>query len=78
MLLISESVDGASVAAAIPSVARATISISAVLANAAKIDARPNATAPISRQLASADAVTERAHGDERARHHEAVDIDNP
>ena len=46
MLRISESVDGASVAAAIPSSARATINISALVEKAAKTEAAPNATAP--------------------------------
>jgi hypothetical protein len=51
MLRISESVDGASVAAAIPSSARATISISALVEKAAKTEAAPNAAAPISSSL---------------------------
>ncbi len=47
MLKISDIVDGASVAPATPSSARAPISISALVENAARIDARPNAAAPI-------------------------------
>ncbi len=51
MLRMSDIVDGASVAPAMPNSARNTISISALLANAATIDARPNAAAPISNSL---------------------------
>ncbi len=47
MLRMSESVEGANVAAAMPSTARARISISAVVAKAANTDAMPNAPAPI-------------------------------
>ena len=47
MLRISESVDGARVAAATPSRAREAISISAVVENAASTEAAPNAAAPI-------------------------------
>ena len=47
MLRISDSVDGASVAPAIPSSARVAISISALVEKAASTDATPNAAAPI-------------------------------
>lgn len=47
-LLISASVDGASVAPAIPSSARAAMSMSAVVENAASTEASPNAVAPMS------------------------------
>ncbi len=47
MLRISDSVEGASVAPAIPSSAREAISISGVCANAASTEAAPNAAAPI-------------------------------
>jgi hypothetical protein len=47
MLRINDSVEGAKVAAATPSNARAAISISALLENAATSDAAPKATAPI-------------------------------
>ncbi len=47
MLRISERVDGAIVAPAIPSSAREPISISALVENAVRSEARPNATAPI-------------------------------
>ena len=47
MLRISDSVDGASVALAIPSSARAAISIHVDVENAASTDAKPNAAAPI-------------------------------
>ena len=47
MKKIRESVDGASVAPAMPSSARLTISISALVENAATIETAPNAAAPI-------------------------------
>ena len=46
MFEISDSVEGASVAPAMPSAARAAISISALVENAAMTDAAPNAAAP--------------------------------
>jgi hypothetical protein len=48
MLRISDSVDGARVAPATPSSARAAISCSALVANAATIEAIPKAAAPSS------------------------------
>src|SRR5918996_420120 len=48
---ISDSVDGASVAPATPSSARAPISISALVEKAASSEPRPNATAPIRSSL---------------------------
>jgi hypothetical protein len=48
MFRISESVEGASVAAAMPSSARDTISISTLVENAAKAEAIPNVAAPTS------------------------------
>ena len=48
MLRISDSVDGARVAPAMPSSARVAISIPALVENAASTDATPNAAAPIS------------------------------
>ena len=47
MLRISDSVDGANVAPATPSSARAAISISALVDSAANTEARPKAAAPI-------------------------------
>ena len=47
MLRISESVDGARVAAATPRSARAAISIAALSEKAASTEAAPNAAAPI-------------------------------
>ena len=47
MWKISDRVDGARVAPASPSRARLTISISALVENAASSDAAPNAAAPI-------------------------------
>ncbi|MGS2647620.1 hypothetical protein [Streptosporangium sp. LJ11] len=54
MLPISASVEGISVAPAIPSSARAAISASALGAYAAATDARPNAAAPHIRNLLAA------------------------
>ena len=51
MLRMSESVDGASVAAATPSRARAPIRISALHDRAASTEAAPNAAAPINSSL---------------------------
>jgi hypothetical protein len=65
MLRISESVDGASVAAATSSSARAMISIVAVAATAAANEATPNAAATDHDQPAAADPIAERAHRDE-------------
>ena len=48
MLKISDSVDGARVAPAMPSRARLTISISGVVENAASTETAPKAAAPIS------------------------------
>ena len=47
MVRISDIVEGASVAPARPSSARATISMPALVENAASTDAAPNAAAPI-------------------------------
>ena len=49
MLKISESVDGARVAPAMPSSARLAISISALVENAARTDTAPNVAAPTRR-----------------------------
>ena len=78
MLLISESVDGASVAAARPNSARATISMVALVENAASTDAAPKATAPIIRRRrrpirSPSVPMVMSAPAD-----HEAVDIDDP
>ena len=48
---ISESVDGASVAPAMPSRARLAMSISGVVEKAASIESAPNAAAPMSSSL---------------------------
>jgi hypothetical protein len=48
MLRISDRVDGATVAPAMPRSARAPMSISALVENAATSDAKANAAAPIS------------------------------
>ena len=51
MLRISDSVDGAIVAPAIPSSARDAMSISGLVENAHRSEASPNATAPIMSSL---------------------------
>ena len=51
MFRISDKVDGASVAPAMPSSARIAISIALLVENAAIADAMANAAAPISRSL---------------------------
>ena len=51
MLRISDSVEGISVAPAIPSSARVATSISALVENAASTEATPKAAAPISSSL---------------------------
>jgi hypothetical protein len=50
MLRMRERVEGARVAAATPSSARETISISTLVEKAASTEATPNAAAPISRR----------------------------
>ena len=51
MLRISDSVDGASVAAAMPCSARAAMSIATLVENAASTEAMPKAAAPIMSSL---------------------------
>ena len=75
---ISDSVEGASVAAATPRTARAAINISALVEYAAAVEVQPNATAPISNSAPTADAVAETAHRDQTSREHESVDVDDP
>ena len=75
---MSDSVDGASVAPAMPRRARLTISISALVENAASSDSDAERGGTDEEQLATADPVAERAHRDEEARDHEAVDVDDP
>ena len=62
MLRISDRVDGASAAAATPSSARAAISISALVANAARTEAAPKLGGADHQQAAAADAVAEGAY----------------
>ena len=78
MLKISASVDGASVAPATPSSARAAISIGALVEKAASTEAAPNAAAPIissrRRPIRSPSVpIVISSAGDE-----EAVDVDDP
>ena len=76
MLRISDSVDGASVAA-IPSRAREAISISGLDENAATTDA-PRTRRADQEQSAAADPVAQRAHRDQKAGDEEAVDVHDP
>ena len=77
-LRISARVDGIRVAPAIPSTARAAMSISADCAYAARRDAALNATAPIEQQPTPADPVAERAHRQEQPGEDEPVDVEDP
>ena len=78
MWKISDRVDGARVAPAIPSRARAAIRDSAVGENAAPQRHQPERGRPDHQELAAADAVTQGAHGDQRPGHEEPVDVDDP
>ena len=78
MLVSSDSVEGASVAPAMPRMARVTISISALLENAARMEASAKGGSPNEQQLAPPDAVAQRAHRHQESRHHETIDVDDP
>ena len=78
MLRISASVEGIRVAPAMPSTARAAISISALSAYAAATDAGAERRRADQQQPAAADPVAERAHGDQQPGQHEAVDVEDP
>ena len=78
MLRIRESVEGASVAAARPSSARVTISISTLVEKAASTERDAEGSGPDEEQPAAADTVAERAHRDQEAGQHEAVDVGDP
>ena len=78
MLRISDSVDGASVAPAMPSSARVAISISALVENAASTEADAERGRADQQQPPAADAVAQRAHRDQQAGDQEAVDVDDP
>ena len=75
---ISDRVDGASVAPAIPSRARLRMSISALTRERSEQRQHAEGAGADEQQLAAADAVAERAHRHEEARDHEAVDVDDP
>ena len=74
----SERVDGASVAPATPRMARARMSIPALLAKAAKIEAKAEGDRADHQELAPPDPVAKRAHHDQRAGDEKAVDVDDP
>ena len=78
MLKMSDRVDGARVAPAMPRAARLAMSISGVVENAASDRQRAERRRADEQQLAPADAVAERAHGHEEAGDHEPVDVDDP
>ena len=54
------------------------MSISGLVEKAASNEADREARGAAEEELASADAIPERAHGDEQAGHQEAVDVDDP
>ena len=78
MLRISASVDGIRVAPPMPSTARAAISSPGFWAYAAATDATPNASGAEHQQPTASDPVAERAHRDQQAGQHEAVDVEDP
>src|SRR5215468_3547336 len=71
MMKISDSVEGARVAPAMPSSARAPVSISGLVEKAASTETTPKQAAP-------PDAVAQGAHGDQEPGDHEAVDVGDP
>jgi hypothetical protein len=77
MLLMRDSVEGASVAAATPSNARVMISISTLLEKGASTDDAEGRGAD-QEQAAAPDAVAERAHRDQEPGQEEAVDVGDP
>ena len=78
MLRIRDSVDGASVAPATPSRARAAISISALVEKRGEHRGEAERGGADQQQPAATDPVAQRAHGDQRAGDQEAVDVDDP
>ncbi len=79
MLRISESVDGASVAAGEALQARARRSASRRWSRRRRsTEVSAEGGGADQQYAAAADAVAERAHGDQRAGDHEAVDVDDP
>jgi hypothetical protein len=79
MLRISESVEGASVARgdAEQGAGRDEL-VSALVEKAARTEAMTEGGGADQQELAPAYPVAERAHGDQRARDEEAVDVDDP
>ena len=78
MLRISDSVDGASVAPATPSSARAAISISALVESAANTRGEAERAGADQEQAAAADPVAQRPHRDQQPGDQEAVDVHDP
>ena len=78
MLRIRESVDGASVAPATPSSARVGDQHLGAGRERGEHRGRAERRSADQQQLAAADAVAERAHGDQGAGDQEAVDVDDP
>ena len=78
MLKISDRVDGAIVAPAMPSSARLAISISGLDEMADRIEIRPKAPAPTSSSLRRPTRSPTRTHRHEEPGHREPVDVDDP
>ena len=78
MTKISDRVDGARVAPAIPRRARLRMSISGRVRERGQEGEDAERRGTDEEQLAPTDAVAERAHRDQEARDHEAVDVDDP
>jgi len=74
---ISARVEGARVAPATPSSARAAISISALVENAASIDATEGGRTD-QQQPATADQIAHRPHREQKPGDHEPVEVDDP
>ena len=75
---MSDSVEGASVAPATPSSARAAMSIAALRRERREHRRGAERRGADQQEPPPADAVAERAHRDERAGDEEAVDVDDP
>ena len=73
-----ESVDGMMNAPPMPISARITIRSSGVVASAEPSEPRPKTARPKRQRALAAEAVAERAGGQQHAREHEHVDVDDP
>ena len=78
MLRINARVDGIRVAPAMPRMARAAISISALCAYAAADRGQAEADRADQQQSAAAYPIAQRSHGQQQAGEHETVNVQNP